>query len=218
MKRSLCGIAVLAFVGLIAPASLAQDKAEGDRRAAEKPAAEKPDDRGPEQAMMQAWMKLAAPGEHHEHLKPLAGKWEIAGKWRMGPEAPWQESRSTAEAEWILGGRFLQQKVKGEPMPPMPEPFEGLGIVGYDNAKQRYVSFWIDNFGTMMLTAEGSCSDDGRKITFEGSYDDPMTGSKQTLKTIYKVKSADEYVMEMWQNGPDGKEFLGVELLHKRVK
>ncbi|MDA2939123.1 DUF1579 domain-containing protein [Acidobacteria bacterium AH-259-A15] len=64
--------------------------------------------------MMAAYMKYAAPGQYHEYLKRLAAKWNLSGKFRMSPDAGWMESQSKAELNWILGGRFLQQKVSGE--------------------------------------------------------------------------------------------------------
>ena len=60
-----------------------------------------------EQAMMEAAMKLAAPGEYHNYLKPFVGKWQTLGKFRMAPEAPWMESKGSGETEAILGGRFI---------------------------------------------------------------------------------------------------------------
>ncbi len=33
--------------------------------------------------------KLATPGEHHQRLDALAGKWKLAVKWRNGPDDKW---------------------------------------------------------------------------------------------------------------------------------
>ena len=97
-----------------------------------------------EQAMMERMMKLAAPGEHHAHLEMMAGNWQQANRMRMGPDAPWIESKSTSSAEFILGGRFLTQTYKGEAMMGSPQPFEGFGIMGFDNQKAKYTSLWLD--------------------------------------------------------------------------
>ncbi len=211
MKARMLWMAPIAAVLAFALPLPAQDKPAGDV----KPPA---DAEAEQKAMMEAWQKMAAPGEHHKNYDTMVGKWNIVSKYRWSPEAPWQESKSQCESSWILGGRFLQSKVKGDAMPPMDMEFEGFGLLGYDNAKQKHTSFWADNYGTMMMMAEGDCSADGKEFTFSSTYDDPMTGSKTTMKTLYKIKSADEYVMEFHQPGPDGKDFVMMELTCMRAK
>ena len=202
MTCLLCGCALLA--GMTIP-RMVQDQPPGESGS---------DDMA---KMMEAWMKTASPGEHHGHLKPLAGAWDLAGKFRMGPAAPWTESKSRSKAEWILGGRFLTQTIVGEPMEGMPGPFEGFGVVGYDNIKGKYVSVWMDNMGTMMMVSEGTCDDEGQTITFVSEpYQNPFTGQKTRLKSVYRIVSNDKYVLSMYEPGPDGKEYLGMELTHTR--
>jgi hypothetical protein len=168
--------------------------------------------------MMEQFMQLSQPGEHHGHLKPMAGTWNIAGKFRMSPDMPWTESNSMSESKWILGGRFLSQSVKGDPMPPMPENFEGFGLIGYDNMQQKYISTWCDNMGTMIMMSEGDCDKSGKIITMRGDHKDCMTGQDTYMRSVYKLESPDRYVLEMYMPGPDGKEFLGMTLTHTRAK
>jgi len=168
--------------------------------------------------MMEAFMMLASPGEHHEHMRSLAGKWDIKGKFRMAPDAPWSESNSVSEADWILGGRFLTQKVKGEPMMGMPMAFEGFGIMGYDNMTRKHTYVWMDNFGTMFMTGEGLCAENGKILTFMSTFLDPMSGQESFMRSVYRVESPERYVLQMY--GPDqkGDEFLSMELVHTRKK
>lgn len=166
--------------------------------------------------MMEAWMKLAVPGEHHEHLKPFAGNWNNVVKWRYSPDAPWEETRGKSEAEWILGGRFLRQQTEGESMMEGSPPFEGFGIIGYDNLKKKYISVWMDNMGTMILIAEGTCNASGKVITFKGEYNDAMSGGKKKSKSVYRVINDNKYVIEMFDYGPDGREFKNLEVVFTR--
>lgn len=163
---------------------------------------------------MEMWMKLAVPGEHHKHLQPLAGRWDMTTRMRMGPEAPWSESKATSEAEWIMGNRFLVQRVEGEGMG--GQPFRGMGIMGYDNGKKKYVAVWVDDHSTMIFVQEGTCSADGKEITLLGSYDDPMAGKKVTGKSVYRVAGPDRYVLEMYKELPGGGEFKTLEIEHVR--
>lgn len=167
-------------------------------------------------AMMEAFVKLAAPGEHHAHLKPLSGQWNITGKFRMAPDAPWSESKSESVCEWILDGRFLTQRIKGEPMMGMPTPFEGFGFLGYDNMTHKHTFVWVDNFGTMTMTGEGHCADGGKVTTYMSKFLDPMTGQESHMKSVYRIEGPDRYVLEMYSPDPKGEEFLAMVLVNTR--
>jgi len=163
-------------------------------------------------------MKYAKPGEHHKHLKQFVGTWRQKGYWQITPDATPHEITGECKAELILGGRFVQQKVTG---PSMTEeqgpPFEGMGIIGYDNYKQKYTSVWMDSMSTSMFTLEGTCRMDGKVLTLEAEYEDPMTGSKRSSRSIYRFLGPDRYVMEMFETDPDGKEFKSLEITYTRV-
>jgi hypothetical protein len=146
----------------------------------------------------------------------MVGDWKIAGKFRMTPDAPWMESKSESHSEMIMDGRFLVQKVKGEPMMGMPTPFEGFGVTGYDNMKQKYQNVWMDNMGTMMMVSEGTCSSDGKEITYMSKMPDPMSGQDVDVKMVYKVESPGRHIMEMHSPGPDGKMFMNMELTYTK--
>src|SRR5438034_10300694 len=85
-----------------------------------------------EKAMMEAWAKVAAPGEAHRWLEPVVGTWDAKITMWMAPGAPPQESTGTSENKWVLGGRFVEQRYEGKCM---GQPFSGLGYTGHDNFK-----------------------------------------------------------------------------------
>jgi len=165
-----------------------------------------------EKAMMEAFAKLATPGEHHAHLRPMTGNWNCAGKFRMAPEAPWQTFTSTSQNEWMFGGRFLTTKVKGEPMFGSPEPFEGFSILGYDNGNRKYQSSWIDNMGTMIMTSEGDSDPSGRVITFRGECFCPERQKNIPMRTVYTIQGDNAYKIEMYSPDDAGKEYVGMEI------
>lgn len=170
----------------------------------------------PEQAAKMAmWMKSMTPGQHHGHLQAMAGKWKAIIKHKMSPDQPWEESKGESSGEMVMGGRYLLQKFSGEGM--MGMPFEGLGIVGYDNMKKKYVSMWIDNMGTMLWVAEGTCDGSGKVITFHNTFLDPMTGKETEATTIYRIESPDRYIMEMFGLTPEGKEYKSLDIAYTRV-
>jgi hypothetical protein len=166
-------------------------------------------------AMTQEWLKWSTPGAPHATLAKLAGKWTTAQKMWMDPSAPPQEASGTAEFTMVHGGRYLAQSYTGTMM---DAPFEGSGMVGYDNFGKRYMSTWADNMGTMLLWATGSANAAGNEITLSGSYDDPMTGGKpKKFREVMKITGADRYVFEFWEDR-DGKMVRTIEIVHTRAK
>ncbi len=196
-----------AIVIMLAVPVLAQDK---------KPEGQQGDDEMA--AMMGELMKYATPGEHHGHLNSLAGKWKMSSKFRMSPDVPWNESGGESVTEWILGGRFLQSRVKSPPSEAMPFPFEGFGLLGYDNLAKRYISVWADSFMTGVMVFTGSCDASGKVITLAGEFANPMKGGEMSKERwVYKIINDNKFIFELWQPGEDGKEFLHGEITYTRV-
>jgi len=166
--------------------------------------------------MMEEWAKMSAPGEHHAHLNAVVGKWSYVSKWRMSPEAPWDESKGTSEHEWALGKRFVVSKCSGEMKDGMR--FEGMGMWGYDNTTKKYTSTWADNMCTAIMKTTGTCDESGKTFTMSGEYVDPMTGAKKTAKSVTKIINNDKYVFEMFDKDEAGKEFKSLEVAYTRIK
>src|SRR5262245_49829901 len=64
----------------------------------------------PEMAEM---MKLAQPGEHHQHMAKMVGTWKAHTKFWMAPGAPAQEGDGTMTVKPALDGRFFVSEVQG---------------------------------------------------------------------------------------------------------
>jgi hypothetical protein len=199
MKRFVCTALTLTMVGGLVITAFAGD--EKKTPPAMDPAAQ--------QAMMQAM----APGEHHEHMKKLAGNFDYTIKMWMDPSAPPTESTGKRTAEFLLGGRYLQEKISGSFM---GMPFEGISLMAYDNLAKEYVSTWIDNMGTGIMVSHGQCDGKGTTWTMTGESIDPATGKKITMKSVTKLVDANTITMEMSSPGPDGKDMKMIELTMKR--
>lgn len=168
-----------------------------------------------EQAMMEAWMKAATPGDMHKKLDVFVGSWTSITKSWMAPGAPPMESPGVSENEWILGGRFVAQKFEGTFM---GQPFSGIGYTGYDNIKKTYIGTWMDNMGTVIMSSTGSMDKDGKSMTFKSKIDDPMSGKETDIKETISIVDADHHTFEMWGPGPDGKMFRMMEITYTRKK
>lgn len=163
--------------------------------------------------MMEAWMKSATPGEPHKVLEGLAGSWTTKTTWWMAPGAPPEESAGTSDVKVILGGRYIEDTAAGTAM---GMPFEGRGITGYDNIKKKYISMWIDNMSTSLMTAEGTLDAKTNTINSKGEYLDPM-GKKHKVRMTHKLE-ADTHVFTMFDTPPGKKEFKTMEMVYTRKK
>jgi hypothetical protein len=164
--------------------------------------------------MMEAWEKAATPGEFHAHLKPLEGQWNTKVKFWMDPSAPPDESTGTCMRKWILGGRFLQEEFTGTDS--QGQPFSGLGYSGYDNVKKKYVSTWMDTMCCGMMVSYGTCNPSGKEFTYVSDTDDPVTGKPKKMRSVLKIINNEKNIFEMYDTGPDGKEFKTLEAEYTR--
>lgn len=170
------------------------------------------------QAMMEAWAKIAKPGEAHQILAAMEGEWTMSTKFRMAPEAPWQESTSEGSAHWILGKRFMAHQVKSPPDELMPEGFEGFGLYGYDNLKNEYTVTWMDTMSTLTVVYRGKAIEDGTGFEVSATYPDIMTGMDKPSKWIYRFENEDQFTFEMYEADSEGKIFQMGVIKYQRKK
>ncbi|MDZ4676715.1 MAG: DUF1579 domain-containing protein [Oligoflexia bacterium] len=169
------------------------------------------------QEMMKAWTAYATPGAPHKILADMAGNWKYTSKWWESADGKPQESKGTSSMKMILGGRFLQHDTKGLAM---GMPFEGMGLVGYDNIKNKYETIWLDNMGTGVMHGTGDFDAATKTLTDSGEFSCPM---KKERKSTYRGewKVIDKNNMTYTMHGPgmtDNKEFKMMEMTYKRVK
>ena len=164
------------------------------------------------QAMMEAYAKLATPGEQHKQLASLAGSWTTKTKEWMEPGKPPTESAGSVEMKTVLDGRFLQQEFTGEMM---GHPYSGMGISGYDNLRKRYVSTWIDTMGTGVFVMEGTAGADGKTITLKGQHAE-LGGGHMSHRAVWKIVDSNTQIFDMYGSHDGGKETKMMEITYTR--
>jgi hypothetical protein len=178
---------------------------------AEEPAAD-----AEHEALMAQWQQAASPNENHQRLEPLVGSWKHTVKWRMSPDAPAEESQGTNESRWILGNRFVYQEVKGTSM---GQPFEGIGIIGYDNVRGEYTAVWLDNMMTGIVKSVAQFDAAEGALMENGTVACPMTGEKdKAFRAVLKFVDDDHHTYEMYTKDKDGNEFLSMEIAYERIQ
>lgn len=162
-----------------------------------------------------AWAAdLAVPGRHHERLAGFAGSWSIHVRFWQEPGAAPRESDGTAELRLVLGGRFLEQRQEGSLL---GKPTSGIGYVGFDNAKGRYVSLWLDDLSTAVLRTEGPPDPAGKVIRTLGMIDDAATGKPLRVEEVMTLVGPDRFTYEAWTGPPGGKLARVMEIVYSRL-
>ncbi len=200
----------------VAISVLTTSAANADDQASKKEPGKKANPAVDQAAMMKLWTKIATPGDAHKVLSPLEGKWTTTTRmWMAGPDGPASASKGTAEYKWVLGGRFLMQEVKGTML---GRPFNGIGFLGYDNFKKKYVSSWMDSVGTAMYTSEGLADRTKKSISFYGKMDEFLTGEHdKPVKYVLRIVGKDKLVYEI-HDLVLGKKSKVVEITYERKK
>jgi len=163
-----------------------------------------------------AWMEYMTPGESHNLMAKSNGEWVGEMTMWMSPDAPPMKSITTNTNKMIMGGRYQLSTHKGNFM---GQPFEGMSTMGYDNAKKVFVSSWIDNMGTGIMTMEGPWDEATKTVSFKGRMVCPANGKECDVRETYKIVDDNTQVMEMY--GPDlktGKEYKNMEIKFTRKK
>ena len=164
--------------------------------------------------MMAKIKEAGTPGEEHQKIASLAGTFKTVTKIWMDPSKDPEVTKGTAKNQWILGKRFLKQDYSGKFM---GQPFQGTGVVGYDKVKKEYVSTWVDTMGTGMMTGEGQFNSEKNELVSTSHYSCPLVGGDKTSRMVTRIINKNEYVLEMFDTGPDGKEMKTMEITHRRV-
>ena len=164
------------------------------------------------QKIMEIYKKVGTLGEPHKVLAKLEGGWTTRSKGWMEPDKPPVESTGTCEQKLILDGHYLQQVYTGDMM---GQPFTGINILGFDNQSGKYESVWLDTMSTGIFYFVGSASADGRTITQECSYDDPIKGPS-VWRSVTRIKDDNTLEFEMFITPKGGKEEKMMEMTVNR--
>jgi hypothetical protein len=147
---------------------------------------------------MQAMMEAATPGAMHDWLVKGCGTWEGTFKMWESPDAQPQESTCKSVVSPMLEGRFTKCETTSSMM---GMPFQGQGIVGYNNTTQQFEQNWIDNMGTMQMNMTGKLSDDKKTLTWTSHFMCPVQKKEVAMREVQTMTGADSLKLEFY--GPD---------------
>lgn len=157
-----------------------------------------------EASAMEGWEKYMAVGEMHNMLAKADGEWKEEIQFWQGPGSEPQKNSTSCTNKMILGGRYQESTHSGIVM---GMPFEGKGLVGYDNIKKVFMSTWADNMGTGIMYVEGPYNEKTQSIMMHGMMMDPISGKELKVRELFTFVNDSHQKLEMFvtQNGSEHK-------------
>jgi len=159
---------------------------------------------------MKQMMELAKLNDNHKLLVETAGTWSYTVKMWMDPKGNPTESTGTATRKSIMDGRYVSGEYSGKFKMPgadgktMEMNFIGMSMDGYDNVKKKFVSGWVDNMGTGIMTMDGTYDAATKAFTYTGEYE-MMPGMKEKVRQIIKMTDASHMTMEYYEDRGQGE-------------
>ncbi|NCI47370.1 DUF1579 domain-containing protein [Sediminibacterium soli] len=166
---------------------------------------------------MAKMMEYATPGDMHKMMASWSGNWQgEMTVWNYEGAAP-QMVKTAASNSMAMDGRYQVSRHTGNMM---GMPFEGMSIMGYDNALKKFTSSWIDNMGTGIMNTTGDWDAASKTLTSTGSMPDVCRPGKTcSVREVYTVVDDNTHMLTMY--GPDpktGKQFKMMEIKLTRKK
>jgi hypothetical protein len=87
---------------------------------------------------------------------------------------------------------------------------------GYDNAKKKFVSGWVDNMGTGIMVTEGTLDEATKTITYTGTFE-MAPGMSFKVREAIKFTDKDHMAMEYFEDRGQG-EMKSMEINYTRKK
>jgi hypothetical protein len=151
----------------------------------------------------------AAPEQ--EMLKSGVGTWDATVEMATPGGAP--AVSKGVETSALVGGWLItdfKSDMEGQ-------AFVGHGIMGFDSAKKKVVSTWVDSTMTTLTISDSTYDASAKTLTGWMDAADP-TGKPTKYKMITEWKDPDTRLFTIWSPGPDGKDWAGLKITYKRRK
>jgi hypothetical protein len=152
-----------------------------------------------------------SPSPEHAMLQKMVGTWDAEVTNTMG--ATVEKSKGTMVSR-ALGPMWVVSDFKGEHM---GTPFEGHEVCGWDPAKQKYTSSWIDTMKATATTGEGTYDSSARKLTM--NMECFTNGKTHSSTNVIQWKDDNSMTMTMQMTGPEAASMPGgMTIEYKRRK
>lgn len=170
-----------------------------------------------------SWIALGKPGPSHRLLNMFVGTWNTRTTMYgtdVDPQTGIADSTSTsvhrgkAKTSWTLGNRFVREEFEGEML---GVPFQGFGLMGYDNGARRFTNMWVDSLATSMMNAQGKYFAEENRFEFVGRVYDPLISAERNVRTTIAIISPREYLVTTYEPSPKGQEMKTLEIRYEKA-
>lgn len=147
---------------------------------------------------------------NHALLAELAGKWNYVLKMSVGPDRI-VETTGVVVRKPIMDGRFMVADFSVEKLPRAggrleKVNFHGRSIEGYDDAKKKFVTVWIDNQSNGFTIFEGTYDAASHSFTYE----------TENAREVITVLDPRHYRLE-WFQQQNGQMTRTIEINYTRM-
>jgi hypothetical protein len=149
-------------------------------------------------------------GPEHKLLEQTVGTWDAEMRVN-GVDTP---SKCVAKYTSTCGGLWVASEFEGDLL---GQKFQGRGLDGYDTAKKKYVSVWVDSMITAPMFFEGEY-DAARKKMTQVATAPGMDGQPAKWKSVTTMDSADKHTFEMFVTPQGGDEARMFTITYTRRK
>jgi hypothetical protein len=92
-------------------------------------------------------------------------------------------------------------------------PFVGMGITGFDNISQKFVSTWVDNHNTGIVNGTGEASDGGKVMRWNFTVNCPITRKPTVMRHHEQETGENARTLEIFGREPkSGKEYKAMRI------
>lgn len=181
--------------------SSAESKTEASDTKKDSPSG--PPDSAAMAAMEKAWMDFATPSDMHKWMAKSAGTWssDSVAQW-MDPAEPPTYNKASSVEKVIMNGLYMEGEFTSNMM---GMPMTGKSLTGYDKAKKKFVTSWIDNMGSGIVRMEGTYDEASKTLNMKGKQSDPVSGGETDIRQEQKWIDDNTYTLTMYGTGHDGK-------------
>ena len=156
---------------------------------------------------------FAQPQKEHQWLEQLIGEWTFESEC-MGPDQQPMKHSGVDRVRSLGGLWFL---CEGEAEVPGGGAATNIMTLGYDPAKKKFVSVWVDNMGMALEPAEGTLSADKKTLTMTFGATNPKTGKRMAIVETLTRKDDKTVLFEMNEVTPDEKTNKMLEITYTKM-
>ncbi len=213
-RKSFCLLLLVCFsVPNFLPIQLTgQEEAKKEEKKVKKKKKKK--EKKPLDPMMAAMIEMNKLGPEHKELKKAVGTWDVDCTFHI-PGQPPVKTKAIAKVRSVMGGRYIQENFNCKFM---GMPYQGMGSVGYDKLKKKYVATWQDNFSTGIFIQHGTADAKTKVITYLGQKLQP--GLKDPVKTRMVLTPIDDnkHTFVAYNTYPQGEVKVMELIYNRRIK